>query len=93
MRQDKNKTGGRVVKTKNGVTCLSPEGALAAVDPEELVSSDATAGLLGVRAQTLIAWRCDDRGPPYIKIGRSVWYRRADIAAFIGAQRCVPGGA
>lgn len=31
---------------------------------------------------------CD--GPPYIKIGRSVYYRRGDIEAWIAAHRVVP---
>jgi hypothetical protein len=66
-------------------------GALRSIDPDELVSSAVAAKQLGVKQQTLTAWRCEHRGPAFIKIGRAVWYRRADIAAFIGAQRCEPG--
>jgi predicted DNA-binding transcriptional regulator AlpA len=64
----------------------------AAVEPEELITSAQAAARLGLKEQTLTAWRCDNRGPAFIKIGRAVWYRQADIAAFIAACRCEPGG-
>ena len=56
------------------------------VDPNELVDAVAAAKLLRQKPQTLAAWRCEGRGCAYLKIGRAVYYRRADIAAWLGEQ-------
>ena len=37
---------------------------------------------LGVSPFTLRAWRRQGRGPAYMKLGRAVRYRVADVAAF-----------
>ena len=37
--------------------------------------------------ETLATWRHRGIGPPYTKIGRSVWYRRADVEAWLAAQQ------
>lgn len=49
----------------------------------ELLSAEETARILGVKPQTLAAWRLYKRGPRYTKMGRLVKYRRSDIEAFI----------
>lgn len=56
------------------------------IDPEELISSAETARLLSLKEQTLGAWRCQGRGPKFCKIGRAVFYRKADISAWLGEQ-------
>jgi predicted DNA-binding transcriptional regulator AlpA len=48
------------------------------------------AALLGVRPQTLAAWRCQGKGPRFLKVGRSVFYRESDIEAWLDAQAIVP---
>jgi excisionase family DNA binding protein len=46
------------------------------------------AEFLGVRRQTLAAWRCLGRHDlPFEKIGRLVRYRMADLEAFCAARR------
>jgi hypothetical protein len=55
------------------------------IDPNELVPSDETAKLLNVKPQTMVTWRHEGKGPRYLKIGRSVFYRRSDIRAYLGA--------
>jgi hypothetical protein len=42
------------------------------VDPQELLSADETAKLLGVSTHSLSAWRYEKRGPAYYKVGESV---------------------
>lgn len=43
---------------------------------------------LGVKDQTLRAWRCNGRVKiPFVKIGRKVIYRLADLDAFIERNR------
>jgi len=39
---------------------------------------------------TLEVWRCQRRGPPYVKQGRSVKYRRADLDAWLAANTVHP---
>ena len=60
--------------------------AVASVEPEELVSCEKTAKALGVKVQTLANWRSDQQGPRYVKVGRLVYYRRADISAWLASQ-------
>ena len=49
---------------------------------ERLKVTDA-ATYLGLRAATLNKWGCHGDGPPFIKVGRLVRYRRWDLDAFI----------
>lgn len=34
--------------------------------------------------------RSAGKGPPYVKIGNKVWYRRADVLAFVSASLVQP---
>ena len=55
--------------------------------PSPVVSEKEAAILLGVTAGTLSVWRCLRRYPlPYIKVGRAVRYRLADIEAFMQSR-------
>lgn len=69
------------------------QAAPASVDPEELLDANETAALLRQRPQTLAAWRCDKRGPEYVKIGRAVFYRRSAISTWLAQQIVTPGAA
>lgn len=60
------------------------------IDPQELISNDQTAEQLNVKPQTLASWRALGRGPHFVKIGRAVFYRREDIAGWLGQQRRQP---
>lgn len=60
------------------------------IDPEELVSEKEAAEILFQKPTTLTAWRHENRGPAYLKIGRRVFYRRSDINSWLGAQRREP---
>ena len=49
-----------------------------------LLSSKQAADLLGVQEHTLAVWRCNKRYPlSYVKVGRYIKYRVADLQAFI----------
>jgi hypothetical protein len=55
--------------------------------PSPHVSEKEAAEILGVTAGTLSVWRCTRRYPlPYVKIGRSVKYRMADLERFIESR-------
>ena len=65
------------------------EAALLAMNDYEetvlttLYTTKQVAGLLHVHPVTLRQWRHDGIGPIYLKIGRKVRYRHADLAGFI----------
>ena len=64
---------------------IGHNGGPTTIEPEELIDEAETAALLRQKPQTLAAWRCDNRGPEYVKVGRRVFYRRSSISAFLAA--------
>ncbi len=53
----------------------------------KLLKPAEVADILGVDVETLNVWRCTRRYDlPYVKTGRLVRYRPADVAAFIEAR-------
>lgn len=53
----------------------------------DLLTREQAAQYLGVTPNTLAVWACTHRYPlPFVKIGRLVKYRRADLEAFILRQ-------
>ena len=57
-----------------------------------LLTDEEVAELVGVTIQTLAIWRSNGEGPAYVKLGRQVFYRRADILAWIDGSVVTPGG-
>ena len=49
----------------------------------DLLTTDEAADLLELTAGTMKNYRVDNTGPPYVKIGGKVRYRRADLEAWI----------
>ena len=52
----------------------------------DLVPAPEFAAALGVAEQTLASWRSESSGPPYVKIGKTVFYRRELLKTWIRAQ-------
>ncbi|MEL6859781.1 MAG: helix-turn-helix domain-containing protein [Pseudomonadota bacterium] len=52
-------------------------------DPLQLLDTQQTAALLSVKSDTLTHWRYLGGGPKFVKIGRSVRYRRVDLFDYI----------
>lgn len=73
-----------MVPSMNAIQTVEPERPL--VDLEELLNADEAAKLLRQKPQTLAAWRCEKRGPAYVKVGRSVFYQRSAISAWLTSQ-------
>jgi len=57
-------------------------------NPKDLVGEVELAARLGVSRSTLQSWRYNGRGPRFIKIGRLVRYRYADVEVFLAG--CTP---
>ena len=52
----------------------------------------AAAALLGVSVDTLADWRCRGGGPRYVRVGRLIRYRDADLQAWLATRVCVNTG-
>ena len=67
--------------------------ALEAARPppdERLLNQESAAALLGVKALTLAMWRHKRKGPPFVKVGRSVFYKAAAIERWLSEQSVIP---
>jgi Helix-turn-helix domain len=60
------------------------------VNPDELIAPEQVAAELHVKTGTLDTWRSQGRGPKFFKVGRNIFYRRADLAEWLGAQQRQP---
>lgn len=59
-------------------------------DDQIPLTQEQAAELIGVKPTTLSAWRHFGRGPRYLKVGRSCFYRRDDIEQWLNDQAVVP---
>lgn len=59
-------------------------------EDSDLIDEARLAARLGVSRATLQSWRYAGRGPRYLKLGRLIRYREADVDAYLRAQ--VRGG-
>jgi excisionase family DNA binding protein len=48
-------------------------------DPDALLTEDEAAELYGLSPRTFQAWRTENRGPPYVRLGRAIRYRRSAL--------------
>jgi len=70
---------------RSGIPADNP---LVSLSKSPLLDPNRAAEFLGVSRETLAVWRCTKRYPlPYIKVGRLVKYREADLAAFLESRR------
>ncbi|QDT57310.1 Helix-turn-helix domain protein [Caulifigura coniformis] len=58
------------------------------VQSDPKLSSAQAAEYLGVAEATLAPWRCRGFGPKFLKLGRKVAYRKADLDRWL-ESRCV----
>ena len=59
-------------------------------DNDRLYLAGDSALLVLGRPSTLAHWRCEGRGPVYIKIGSRVAYRGSDLNQWLEAQTVTP---
>ena len=58
----------------------------------ELMTAQQVARLLGVSTETLRKWRAKRKCLPYVRVGRHIRYRAADVAAFVERGTVMPDG-
>ncbi len=58
---------------------------------EPLLTVAEVAGYLGVPIKTLYAWRYHRQGPPALRVGRHVRYRRSDLEEWVRRRISVAG--
>lgn len=54
--------------------------------PDELLNIAQAAVAIGVSIDTLRRWATKGSGPPHLRVGRAIKYRRADLLAWIDQQ-------
>jgi predicted DNA-binding transcriptional regulator AlpA len=55
---------------------------------DALLIEDEAANLIRISVRTLQAWRLKSAGPPFVRAGRAIRYRRGDINAWIKLNTC-----
>lgn len=72
----------------------TPQPAQQALNPNELLTNDQAAALVGLKPQTLQNWRMTGKyNLPYIRVGRLIRYRRADVMNWLASRRGNADGA
>lgn len=61
------------------------EQITAEVLPDGRMSRPTTAKYIGIASQTLAIWAVKGIGPPPVRVGGRIFYRKRDVDAFIAA--------
>jgi hypothetical protein len=56
----------------------------------DFLDEEETAAELRVRRRTLRLWRQTGVGPPFVRVSRTIYYRRGTLAAWLSAQETRP---
>lgn len=59
----------------------------------DLLDVNEVSKLYRVASQTLANWRCRGGGPPFTKLGRSVYYSKRDVDAWVESNKRNPAAA
>jgi excisionase family DNA binding protein len=60
--------------------------------PDDLLRPDEAAALLDYSCRTLATWRRRGHGPAFVRTeGRRIFYRRADVDAWLARRVVTPG--
>lgn len=78
--------------SRKALDMRQPPGVISTVTTVPVLwTQRETADYLGVSEKSLERWRWAGEGPAYVKAGRRVRYRAADVVAYLDASR-TPGG-
>ena len=60
------------------------------LDPETLITEELAARVLSMSPRTLQTWRYEQRGPAFVRLGRSIRYRVCVLTQWIDDHSHVP---
>ena len=63
---------------------------LSAIEPDTLYRPEQAGPFIGKSGKSLANLRCERKGPAYVKLGPTVFYRGRDLLAYIEAARVDP---
>ncbi|MDG2023652.1 MAG: helix-turn-helix domain-containing protein [Actinomycetota bacterium] len=66
---------------------MTPQPPTQQLVTEQLMTVDEVAELLQIPKSTLYYWRYQRQGPPALRLGRALRYRRTDIENFVECGR------
>lgn len=69
---------------------MKPNNRQSDYGDDALLTEVQAADLLFLSVRTLQSWRCQNIGPAYVRAGRAIRYQRADLLAWIEANRVSP---
>ena len=52
-----------------------------------LIPANGLRNYIGIAPQTLARWRCTGDGPPFLRVGRRIFYQAADVREWLQARR------
>ena len=55
-------------------------------DSDFLISAARAPEYLGIQRQTLARWRHEGFGPPWVRMGRLIYYRSSDLRSWIESR-------
>ena len=58
---------------------------------KDILDRKEAAAFLRIGKNTLAAWACRRFGPPFVRVGRRIVYRRSDLNQWLDSHRCSPG--
>ena len=64
----------------------SENGDASDISSKERLNNREAAEYLGLKAATLNKWRVYGDGPPFLKVGRLIQYRRSDLDAYLSGR-------
>ena len=65
---------------------IGPTAVTSVPQNAPLTEADA-ANRLGLKVATLRAWRCQNKGPVFVRLGRAIRYLASDLDDFLHANR------
>ena len=80
VKQDREERG------ESGTVSTESEAENGTITASELLSPTEVAAKIKMSPRTLQKWRCNGRGPQYVRLGHAVRYREQDVDAWVESK-------
>ena len=78
-----------MAETQTTITSSSPSGGFELLGEEFLACSE-TSKLIAKTERTLEWWRETKQGPPYVRLGKTILYRKSELLRWLVDQEVMP---